>query len=279
MVKLTVLAENSVAVSLGQVAEHGWSVLLEDGDRRVLFDTGQGACLETNPRLLGKDLSRLDAIVLSHGHSDHTRGLLAALRASGGADLYCHPAALQKKKVRRTLAGREITLEIGLPYSQPELEAKGARFHFLTRPTALTDHLTISGEIPLVTDFESLEPGFFADLGQGEVPDPFADDLALFVRTEKGLSVILGCAHRGVINTLRAAAAWAGAEQFFALIGGNHLHSRGAEQVDKTLAALEQFHLRLIAPAHCTGPRVTARIFERFGERALPCPVGSQFEL
>src|SRR4030042_1022396 len=110
MVKLTVLAENSVGVSLGQVAEHGWSVLLEDGESRVLFDTGQGMCLATNPRLLGVDLSRLDAIVLSHGHSDHTRGLKLVLDTRAGAGVVCHPQALQKKKVRRSLGGRGGTL-------------------------------------------------------------------------------------------------------------------------------------------------------------------------
>ena len=279
MVKLTVLAENSVGVSFGQVAEHGWAVLIEDEERRLLFDTGQGTCLKTNPGLLGKNLSRLDAIVLSHGHYDHTKGLLQALEGCGGTEVYCHPRALETKKVRRALAGREINLSIGLPFSKAQLEAQGARFRFITEPTAVTTQITASGEIPLVTDFETIEPGFLVENDQGESPDPFADDLALFIRTEKGLSVILGCAHRGVINTMRAAAAWAGTDQFFALIGGNHLHSRGAEQADQTLAALEQFPFRLIAPAHCTGPRVAARIFARFGERAIPCPVGTQFEL
>jgi len=279
MVKLTVLAENSVGVSFGQVAEHGWSVLLEDGERRVLFDTGQGACLKTNPGLLGKDLSRLDAIVLSHGHYDHTKGLLQVLEGCGGTEVYCHPRALETKKVRRSLAGREINLSIGLPFTKAQLEAQGARFRLLTEPTAVTPQITASGEIPLVTEFETIEPGFLVENDQGESPDPFADDLALFVRTEKGLSVILGCAHRGVINTLRAAAAWAGTDRFFALIGGNHLHSRSAEQVDKTLAALESLSFQIIAPAHCTGQKVAAKIFERFGERAVPCSVGTQMEL
>lgn len=279
MVKLTVLAENSVGVSLGQVAEHGWSVLLEDGDSRVLLDTGQGMCLATNPRLLGVDLSRLDAIVLSHGHSDHTRGLKLVLETCAGAEVFCHPQALQKKKVRRSLGGREVTLDIGIPYTQAELESLGARFQFVTAPTRISEHVSASGEIPLTAAFESLEPGFLVEGPQGEAPDPFADDLALFVRTEKGVSVILGCAHRGAINTLTAAAAWSGGKPFYALVGGNHLHSRSAEQAEQTLTALESFRLHLIAPAHCTGPRVTARIFERFGERALPCSVGMRLEL
>lgn len=279
MVKLTVLAENSVGVSLGQVAEHGWSVLLEDGESRVLFDTGQGLCLATNPRLLGVDLSRLDAIALSHGHYDHTRGLKLALEGCAGADVFCHPRTLHKKKVRRSLSGREVTLDIGIPYSQLELESLGARFHFVTAPTRISEHIFASGEIPLTTAFESLEPGFLVEGPEGEAPDPFADDLALFVRTEKGVSVILGCAHRGAINTLTAAAAWSENAPFYALIGGNHLHSRSAEQVEQTLAAFDSFRLQWIAPAHCTGPRVAARIFERFGERALPSSVGMKLEL
>lgn len=279
MVKLTVLAENSVGVSLGQVAEHGWSVLLEDGQSRVLFDTGQGSCLAVNPRLLGVDLSRLDAIVLSHGHYDHTRGLKPALAAGSGAPIYCHPLALQKKKVRRSVAGREVTLDIGLPYSKAEIEGWGGRFEFITGPTRLSEHIWTSGEIPLQMEFERLEPGFLVENEQGEALDPFLDDLALWVRTEKGLSVILGCAHRGAINTLHAAAAWSGGAPFFAVVGGNHLHSRSAEQVAETLSGLERFQPRLLAPAHCTGPRVAAQILERFGERAAPVSVGWQLEL
>ena len=129
--KLTVLCENSVAVPHGLIGEHGWAIHVDTGEHRLLLDTGQGLGLRNNSRVLGVDLSRLDAIVVSHGHYDHTTGLPDALTACGGADVYIHPDAFVDRYWFKDGQCREI----GIRYKKGYLESLGARFKPVTEFT------------------------------------------------------------------------------------------------------------------------------------------------
>jgi len=194
---LTVLCENSVAVPHGLMGEHGWAIHVDTGEHRLLLDTGQGLGLLNNSRVLGVDLSRVDAIVVSHGHYDHTTGLPDALTACGGTDVYIHPDAFVDRYWFKDGQCREI----GIRYKQGYLESIGARFKPVTEFTEIFPRVYLTGEVPKTSDFEPPDANMKLPAADSAwVQDELKDDLSLVVDTDKGLTVVLGCAHAGLIN-------------------------------------------------------------------------------
>lgn len=265
-VTITTLAENT-AGSRGLLGEHGLAFHIQAGDFVMLFDTGQGQTLAHNAAQLGVDLQHLDAIALSHGHYDHTGGLRALLEQGPRRRLYIHPAALQAKYNRRheDIGGH-------LP-DRPTLEAQ-ADVTWTTGPTWLTDTIWLTGEIPRITDFEDTGGPFYTDSAQA-IPDTLADDQALVIDTEAGLIVVLGCGHSGVINTLKHIQTVQD-RPIHALLGGMHLVRAAQSRLEATLAALADWDIAWLAPAHCTGVRATSLFWTRFPDRCLVCNAGSR---
>jgi len=122
--QITIIAENRCSLSRGLIAEHGFSVLIELEGYQLLFDAGQGLAIRQNQALLGYDLSKIDALVLSHGHFDHTGGIAYVLEKNPGIKIYLHPAALLRRRIKKELGGKLIEIEIGLPVSKKEIEDK-----------------------------------------------------------------------------------------------------------------------------------------------------------
>jgi 7,8-dihydropterin-6-yl-methyl-4-(beta-D-ribofuranosyl)aminobenzene 5'-phosphate synthase len=197
-IKLTTLCENTAAKG-GVLAEWGWSILVQVNEASVLFDTGGSDVAVRNADKLGVDLHHIDTIVLSHAHWDHTGGLREVLRRTGQVDIIAHPGIWGLKYKQQS--SEEEPVYNGIPFAREELE-KFARFKLTAEPLYLSESLLTTGEVPITTDFEAIEPHFHLKQGGAFQHDPFADDLALILKTKKGLVVILGCAHRGMINTL-----------------------------------------------------------------------------
>lgn len=196
--RITVLADNSVATP-DMLAEHGLSILIEADDRRFLFDTGQGKVLRANAEVLGASLSSLDAVVLSHGHYDHTGGLARLLREGIPSAIFLHPAALQARYARHENPPHR---SIGVPESCREaLDAVHDRVVWTRSPAEVLPGVWCTGEIPRPPADGQSATNFFLDPDCLE-PDPIADDQALFLDTKNGLVVIAGCAHSGVVNTI-----------------------------------------------------------------------------
>jgi 7,8-dihydropterin-6-yl-methyl-4-(beta-D-ribofuranosyl)aminobenzene 5'-phosphate synthase len=272
--RVTVLVDDA-ASRKGLAAEHGLSLLIEIGRSRVLFDTGQGAALMPNARFLGADLHDLDALVISHGHYDHTGGLADVLRLSPRATLYLHPAALEAKYARRTTAPHGV---IGTPAAS--LRAlQAAHEHVVWTQTAaqVAPGVRVTGEIPRETDFEDVGGPFYRDDACVE-PDPLVDDQALLIDAPLGTTVVLGCGHSGVENTLRSAARLCGRDRVHALIGGMHLLHASEDRLERTGDAIERYGVAQIAPCHCTGSAAVAYLRERFGTRVVEYSAGSCFE-
>lgn len=276
-IKLTTLCENR-SPRAGLLGEHGLSVLLEAGGRRILFDTGAGATLKGNAKALGLDLGSIDAVFLSHGHYDHTGGLEVVLTARSGAALpvYAHPHIFGEKYISQE--GKEPRY-IGLPRRRAELEALGAEFRLGREPLNLGPGISSTGEIPRSPGRKAPGPLFLLKEGGRFLEDPLHDDQALLVESSAGLIVLLGCAHAGLIETLDHILAITGGDGIYAVLGGTHLLHTPEKLLNAVLSDLKRFNLKMIAPCHCTGIRATGALHRVFGGRCFEQQAGTIFKL
>ena len=272
-IRITVLVENAV-YSPGLMAEHGLAYWIECDGQKVLFVTGQGGALVPNAIQLGTPLREVDAIVLSHGHYDHTGGLGDALRSNRAVRVFAHPAALLPKVgLNRDGTGRDV----GMPRpSQQALRRNGVEFVPTERPTAIAEGLWATGPIPRVTDFEDVGGKFFRDSACRD-PDPLVDDQALFFDSADGIVVLLGCAHSGVINTLRYVQELSGGRPLCAVLGGMHLVHASPERLAAVIEGLRQCGVERLGPAHCTGAAATAALWNALPGQCFSCNVGDAF--
>lgn len=271
---ITALVENT-ANRVGLTAEHGLCFHIETDGGDLLFDTGQGRALLPNADELEVDLGRLDRVVLSHGHFDHTGGLVGLLDRIGEREVLAHADALRPKLAVQK--GRER--EIGLPAPVEELERAGARFVGCAGPVEAIPGVTATGPVPRVTDFEPVSPRFRVRSNGTLAQDEILDDQALVVHTSAGPYVVLGCAHAGLINTLLYASELAGTRQLAGVVGGTHLVDADEARLERTVQELGQFDLAQVAPCHCTGFRGQVALWQAFGDRFALTTVGDRLEL
>jgi len=273
--RITTLSENTA--NRGMLAEWGLSFLIETDGINILFDTGGGISASHNADALGIDLGRVDKIILSHGHPDHTGGLKQVLRKiNKEIEIIAHPD-IWSAKCRRHQGKADKPM--GIPFPRPELESLGARFKLTTEPLKITDRILTSGEIPMTNDFEELDSGLFVKEDTGFQPDELNDDLALVIKTEVGLVVILGCAHHGIINTLYHAQKLTGIKPIHAVLGGAHLLDVPQERIRLTVKALKELDVKKLGLCHCTSLPATCVLAREFGERFFFNNTGTVTEL
>jgi 7,8-dihydropterin-6-yl-methyl-4-(beta-D-ribofuranosyl)aminobenzene 5'-phosphate synthase len=250
--KVTILIENTVGVPLGLVSEWGLSILLDFGDERILFDTGEQGNLMSNAQLLGHDLRQIDRVILSHGHYDHTGGLLKFLQYKGRVPVHAHQDIFAAHYGRGFLGQGDKYL--GVPFCKEQLESAGADFHWHREPVELSPGLWLSGEIPRATAFEQIDERMLESKEGNLVQDIMLDDFSLFYVTDKGLVILLGCAHSGLVNIVEHAKRVTGEGRVRAIIGGTHLGPATQEQQKQTIDYLRGLpDLTCLAPNHCTG--------------------------
>jgi 7,8-dihydropterin-6-yl-methyl-4-(beta-D-ribofuranosyl)aminobenzene 5'-phosphate synthase len=261
--RLVTLSEDRV-IAPGLIGEQGLSILVESNGANILFDTGQGISTVHNADALGIDLRKLDRIVLSHGHSDHTGGLhnvLSRIRKND-MEITAHPDIWERKYVRDRF--------VGIPHQREELERLGAKFRLTKQLMKITDNISTTGEIPMATKFEGLSSKMLVKEGNEWKPDKVLDDQALIINTNRGLIVILGCAHRGAINTIFHAQKITGENQIYMVLGGCHLNSPDSgPQIEATISVLKELTVQKVAVSHCTGLPASIRMAQAFGDRFI----------
>lgn len=274
--RLTILCENSVAVPFGVVGEHGFACFIETPDGNYLFDTGQGFGILQNAVALKKDLGSIKGVMISHGHYDHTGGLPLVLGVRGPMDVYGHPDMFSE----RYWTNNDERRFIGIPFRREFLEARGARFRFSREFVEVGPGVRLTGEIPRRTAFEKGDANMIALTSKGETqhPDPLADDLSLVVDTPKGLVLVLGCAHAGMVNIIDHIMETLNRDRIYAVIGGTHLGFSRDEQFEETLKTLDRFKIEKIGVSHCTGLIKAAQLHARLGDRFFFGSVGTMLE-
>lgn len=259
-IKITTLTEN--IANSGVLAEWGLSVFIESEGSRVLLDTGQSISAAYNAKLLGVDLHGIDKLTLSHGHYDHTGGMKDILALTGPVDVVAHPDMWDAKYV----VYGDYQRYIGIPFKRDELEALGAHFQLTKEPVWITENIVTTGEIPMINDYEQIDFGMFVKNGDTFVPDQILDDLALGIKTEAGLVVILGCGHRGIINTVHHLIDITGEQRVHCILGGTHLITANEERLVKTVAALREIGVKKLGVSHCTGFKASCWLANEFPE-------------
>ena len=269
-VTITILVDNLAREGLA--AEHGFAVLIGAGGRKILFDTGQtGAVLGGNADALGEDLSGVEAMVLSHGHYDHTGGMPLALARAPGAAVWCHPGVFVPRWSLRDGQPREIGMP---PAAREALTAlPDGRLRRVTAPVPAVPGVWITGPVPRLDPFEDTGGPFFLD-PEGTKPDLLPDDLSLWMETPEGVVVLTGCCHAGLMNTLMLVRNRTGGRPLRALLGGFHLVNAGDRRMARTLETLRTLNPATIVPCHCTGEAAVKVLQEAFGEKAAPGAAG-----
>ncbi|MFM2483297.1 MBL fold metallo-hydrolase [Celerinatantimonas sp. YJH-8] len=253
--ELKVLVDNNTIIDRYYVGEPGVCYLIHDGERHILFDVGYSDVFMQNAHKMGEPLIDIDHVVLSHGHNDHTGGLIPLLR------FYSEAAAEGRSLTRPTLMAHPEAFaykadaedEIGSVLSAARL-SRHFKLALSREPQWLTERLVFLGEIPKLNTFENQVPvGMCGHAETGEmVADFVRDDSALAYKSAQGLVVITGCSHAGICNIIEYAKQVCEDTRIVDVIGGFHLLDPEPGQLQQTLSYFEQLHVPCIHPCHCT---------------------------
>ncbi|MHC1604374.1 MAG: MBL fold metallo-hydrolase [Candidatus Methanofastidiosia archaeon] len=256
------ICDNNVKLSSKFWGEHGISFLIEGDGKKLLFDTGQtGAVLNHNLNIVKKNISDLDLVVLSHGHYDHTGGLMAVVDNTP-IKIIAHPTVFDKKykMVDGTLH------DIGIPFKKDILEDK-ASFIYKKNSFNISKNIITTGEIPRVFSGEKVPENFLVEKEGKLTHDEIIDDQSVILNGDNGALVLLGCNHAGIMNTINYCKTLVDNNIIMAA-GGTHLVNASKHRLKETINYLKKEKIKVIG-FHCTGK---SSAFE------LKRAMGNQFE-
>lgn len=278
MLKVTLLNNDNVR-RRNFFAEHGLSMLIETADCKILFDTGQTSLFHKNAMTLGLDLTQINAVVISHGHYDHTGGIPEFCRINSQAPIYAHPEIFSKKWKAPKKCCIDEREEIGIPWDFNSEGISAERFQFHQKPVHLRENILLSSTIPTVVGFEEFSGNLLVQGESGVLPDRHLDEQFMLVVIKDHAHLILGCGHRGVANSIEYAKKLLSGKKLVSLIGGMHLENIPKERLERTVHYLRQSGIQTIIPLHCTGFDATVEIKKAFGPKCMIHGTGDTIEL
>lgn len=275
---ISIVCDNSISRS-GFIGEHGFSVLIERGNKRYLFDTGPGMSLPLNLKAMGKDLRGIEKIFISHGHYDHTGGLKWAIERIGRVEVVAHKAMFSRHMSDR-LGGEAGAIKyIGCPFTKDELQNLGGAFHFFDQTSEVTPGIWFITGIDRKPDQVPLDTHLLIEEGDALIPDPVEDDSSLLLETDGPPILLLGCSHAGVLNILDHIREKMGIKKLRAILGGTHLMFFGLEEIPRVIEKFEEFSIDFVGVSHCTGIEASIELAKYFGHRFMVASAGSVFKL
>ncbi len=262
--KIITLVENCV-YGRGLQAEHGLSLYIETPEVRLLFDAGASGLFVRNARLLGVDLQRVDCLILSHGHSDHSGGLRHFLELNGRARVACRREAFLPKFKDERENGMDAALVKELDMS---------RFHLVDGPEELVPGVCLFPAVAIADEEDTHFERFYVGRGDDRRPDRFPDEMAVALLTPSSYSVLSACSHRGITNVLRAVRTAFPSRTCDLILGGFHIHNAERRKYEVIADCLRRESPRRIGVCHCTGVDKHTLFCRDFGEKVFYNYVG-----
>lgn len=275
--KITTLIENNQSDKENLFFEHGLSLLLEADGKRILFDTGQSGNFIENSILLNKNLSELDAVIISHGHYDHSGGYKKFVEVSQHKPELIVGEEFFKPKYK-IISENEYKYN-GNSFDEEYIYKESIQLRKISEDiTYLSDKIIIFHHFTKSNEFEKMNSRFLIKENSSYIPDEFDDEIAIGVITEKGLVVIVGCSHVGVVNILDTIYERINIP-IYAVIGGTHLVEADERRIQKTIDSLKKLKIQLVAVSHCTGENGIKNISEAFKGQFIFNNTGSIIEI
>lgn len=239
--KLKVLVDNNTFINMYYLGEPAVSYYIEDENTKILFDTGYSNIFIENAKKMNIDLNKLDKIVISHGHDDHTGGLIHLLKNKTNIELITHPESLNYKEKDNEYIGSSM--------NKQDLK-KVCSLKLSKEPLNISKNITYLGEIPQSNNFETREVIGKCNIDGKMINDTVIEDSAIVYKGNKGLFIITGCSHSGICNMLEYAKNVCNDNRIYGVIGGFHLFDVN-ERLKKTINYLNENNIKLLYPCHC----------------------------
>jgi len=280
--KITVLTEDSVLYESHYLGQHGVSFLLEGAKgsdvMRILVDVGQNSqALLNNMKLMNISPSIIDAVVLTHCHYDHTQGVARMLKEIGRRDIQ---VIAHRDIFRLNFVTEPYLRHVGIMPgdSREEIEKAGGSLLLTKDPVKLMSGITTTGEVKRQTDFEEVGIALKTIEGGEVVDDPMLDDISVVANVNgKGLVIVTGCSHAGIVNIAKHAMELTDCEKIEGIIGGLHLVDAPDDRIKRTGEELSKLNPEWICAGHCTGFKAQVELYLTFRERFSPLQTGMQF--
>lgn len=240
--KLKVLEDNNTFINMYYLGEPAVSYYIEDGEDKILFDTGYSRSFIENSEKMNIDLNKINKLIISHGHNDHTGGLKYFFEEKRNVELISHPECFNYKE-------NETGLYIGSPLSREEL-SKICKLNLSKNPIKVSKNITYLGEIPSLNNFELRYAIGNSIIDNKKVEDIVKDDSGIVYKSDNGLFIITGCSHSGICNIIEYAKRICNDNRIYGVIGGFHLFDVD-ERLEKTIKYLKENNIKLLYPCHC----------------------------
>lgn len=240
--KLKVLEDNNTFIDMYYLGEPAVSYFIEDEEDSILFDTGYSNAFIENAKKMNINLDKVNKLVISHGHNDHTGGIQYFFKKKKNVELIAHPQCFDYKE-------DENGLYIGSPLSKDKL-SKMCNLNLSKEPIQISKHIIYLGEIPISNEFESRCTIGKTVINNEKVDDIIKDDSAIVCKGEQGLFIITGCSHSGICNIIEYSKKVCNDNRIYGVIGGFHLFENDY-RLKHTIKYLKDNDIKLLYPCHC----------------------------